>query len=247
VLGAGAEPVALHTQEWESGAVSPRGHVHIESFELDGLVPVWRFALPGGLLEKRVWMEQGAHTTYVTYRLVRAAPGTSWRIVLRPLCTWRDHHTLTRSHEVPQLDPLVAGDGVQIGFAGAPPCVVRAGGAAVDTAGEHHRGFLLRAETERGMDDVQDLYAAGTLTVPLVGGSAVTVTISLDRAAATAPAPDSDALMRVERARTDALLARSRIHTPPPWIARLLIAADQFLASRAGLATVLAGFPWFGD
>jgi predicted glycogen debranching enzyme len=33
----------------------------------------------------------------------------------------------------------------------------------------------------------------------------------------------------------------------PPWAARLVLAADQFLAARAGLSTVLAGFPWFGD
>jgi predicted glycogen debranching enzyme len=60
------------------------------------------------------------------------------------------------------------------------------------------------------------------------------------------PARAAASLQR-ERARTAALLTRSAIADPPPWIARLLLAADQFVAVRAGLETVLAGFPWFGD
>ncbi|HKB49684.1 MAG TPA: amylo-alpha-1,6-glucosidase, partial [Ktedonobacterales bacterium] len=33
----------------------------------------------------------------------------------------------------------------------------------------------------------------------------------------------------------------------PPWVSRLVLSASQFVATRAGLDTVLAGFPWFGD
>jgi glycogen debranching enzyme-like protein len=35
----------LFTNRWASGAISPAGHIHLESFHLDGLVPVWVFAI----------------------------------------------------------------------------------------------------------------------------------------------------------------------------------------------------------
>src|SRR5262249_25646242 len=60
----------LFTNRWVSGAVEPRGHVHIESFHLDGTVPVWRFAIGDLSVEQRIWMEPGANVTYVAWRLV---------------------------------------------------------------------------------------------------------------------------------------------------------------------------------
>jgi predicted glycogen debranching enzyme len=130
-----------------------------------------------------------------------------------------------------------------VSFAGAPPYSVRVAGAAVavDAGGDWYRGLHLRVESERGMDDVQDLYAAGTLTVALAPGIPVLVSIALD--SSPRPAPSLDA----EPARAAALLSRSPLASPPSWIARLLLAADQFLAVRGGMETVLAGFPWFGD
>jgi hypothetical protein len=35
----------LFSNRWYSGAMSPAGHVHMESFHLDGRLPVWRFAI----------------------------------------------------------------------------------------------------------------------------------------------------------------------------------------------------------
>jgi predicted glycogen debranching enzyme len=250
VLDAAPSPLWLNTQEWASGAVDPRGHELIESFELDGLVPTWRYALPGALLEKRVWMEQGgAGTTYVTYELVRAVDGTAFRLALRPLCTWREYHALLRGGDAPQVDITSEGEGVRVRFGGgAVPYFVRASAQGqsvqVDTTGNWYRDVHLRVETERGMDDVQDLYAACTLTVPLSPGATVALGISLDPATTPLAAP---AVLEAERTRTTALLTRSPLRDPPPWIARLLLAADQFVAARAGMDTMLAGFPWFGD
>ena len=63
----------LHVNRWADGSVGPDGHHEIERFRLDGTTPVWTYALADALLEKRVWMEPGANTTYVTYRVARAA------------------------------------------------------------------------------------------------------------------------------------------------------------------------------
>ena len=241
VLDASGAPLYLHTQEWESGAVDPRGHVLLESFELEGQVPTWRYALPGGLLEKRVWMQRDADTTFVTYTLVRTVAGTAWRLALRPLCTWRDYHALGRAGAMVQVDAV--DNGLAVTFAGAPTYWVRASGAAVTIDGEWYRDMHLRIEAERGMECVQDLYAAGTLESPLLPAVTVAVSISLDPSAR----PDDAAASLVAEASRSASLVRRAPMASPPWVARLVLAADQFVAARSGMATVLAGFPWFGD
>jgi predicted glycogen debranching enzyme len=93
------------------------------------------------------------------------------------------------------------------------------------------------------MDDVADLYAAGTLTVPLAPSAPVTVCISLD-----ASARPAQAAVSLASAASDAeSLVRDSAVQGPPWVSRLVLSASQFVATRAGLDTVLAGFPWFGD
>ena len=59
----------LSTHEYGDGTVDPHGYRHVQSFALEGMLPVWVFALGDALLERRVWMEDGANTTYLTYRL----------------------------------------------------------------------------------------------------------------------------------------------------------------------------------
>src|SRR5262249_38604441 len=39
--------VDLDTNRWRSGVVSPAGHAHLESFHLEGSVPVWTWAIAG--------------------------------------------------------------------------------------------------------------------------------------------------------------------------------------------------------
>src|SRR5215475_11827019 len=50
---AGAE-YALATHQWMSGAIEPKGFLNIESFRLEGMMPVWSYALADALIEKRV-------------------------------------------------------------------------------------------------------------------------------------------------------------------------------------------------
>jgi len=63
---------SLATNRWAGGAIDPQGYRAIERFVLDGSTPVWTYAIADALVEKRVWMEPGANTTYVRYRALRA-------------------------------------------------------------------------------------------------------------------------------------------------------------------------------
>src|SRR5574342_61321 len=64
------EAFDLFTNRWV-GTTDPHGYRSIEIFDLDGTVPVWNFAFADVLLEKRIWMQQGANITYVRYQLQR--------------------------------------------------------------------------------------------------------------------------------------------------------------------------------
>src|SRR5574337_1976570 len=62
----------LFVNRWADGTAGPHGYREIERFRLEGTTPLWSYACADALLEKRIWMEQGANTTYVQYRLRRA-------------------------------------------------------------------------------------------------------------------------------------------------------------------------------
>ena len=63
----------LFTNRWADGTLDPHGYRHLERFRLDGTIPTWTYACGDVLLEKRVWMEDGANTTYVRYAARRAS------------------------------------------------------------------------------------------------------------------------------------------------------------------------------
>src|ERR1044071_5284466 len=66
------EKFDLFANRWVS-TIDPHGYRYIENFYLDGTIPVWNFTFADALLEKRIWMQQGANTTYVRYQLQRGS------------------------------------------------------------------------------------------------------------------------------------------------------------------------------
>ena len=114
----GTEDYPLFVNEFASGSVDPEGYGCLESFHLEGLIPVWIYALADARLERRIWMAHGQNTTYVSYTLTR---GTSpIELTLKPLCTYRDHHSHTRGGWSLQVEPVPGGFEVKA-FEGAQP------------------------------------------------------------------------------------------------------------------------------
>ncbi len=241
----------LCTNRWADGTVDPHGFREIERFRLEGTTPVWTLACADLLLEKRVWMEPGANTTYVQYRLLRA--GGPAALELKALVNYRDYHATTRGdgwqmrgEPVPQGLRVVA-------YEGARSFLLLAAGAEVAPAHDWYYGFDLAAERERGLDFREDHLHAGTFRATLSPGAALTIVISAE----TAPSLDGDAAWDRRRRYEDDLLARWRKAHPvakqaPGWIEQLVLAADQFVVRRPlpddpdGMS-VIAGYPWFGD
>ena len=89
----GTQHFELATNRWVSGTVAPEGFLHIERFRLEGAIPVWTFALADALLEKRVFMQPGANTTFVMYWLVRAS--ASIELSIKALVNYCEEHCTT--------------------------------------------------------------------------------------------------------------------------------------------------------
>ena len=236
----------LFANRWAGGAVDPKGFVHLDRFHLEGTTPVWTYALAEALLEKRIWMQQGANTTYVRYDLRRAAAPLS--LSLKALVNYRDYHGSTHASDWSmQIDPVDHGLRVTA-FEGAAPVYLLSDNAEVVPRHAWHRDFFLSVEAYRGLDAQEDHLHAGTFTGVLQPGATLTVVVS------TEPAPDLDgvAAYAERRAHEQALLAASALAEAPSAIQQLVLAADQFVVSRATPVvedgrSVIAGYPWFGD
>jgi predicted glycogen debranching enzyme len=241
----------LATSRWAGGTVAPDGYRHIESFRLEGTTPVWTYACGDALVEKRIWMEPGANTTYVRYVVLRARRPVG--LALRVLVNYRDYHATTRAGNW-RMDVTAVPHGVRVtAFGGARPFVVLVPGAEAHPVHDWFRDFDLAREAERGLDHLDDALHVVTFEAELARGASLTLVASTEAAPALAGEP---AWQR--RVQHEARVLQRWTAAPPEgaatpgWIAQLVLAADQFIVRRAtpedpdGL-TVMAGYHWFGD
>jgi predicted glycogen debranching enzyme len=242
-------PYPLATNLWRSGVVEPQGYRRIEEFHLEGMSPVWSYACADALLSKKVWMEQGANTTYVQYRLERASENV--KLSIKALVNYRDFHNLTRAGSW-RMDISQVEHGLCINaFYGATPFYVLSSAASVQPCHQWYRAFELTAEVIRGMNHQEDHLHAGTFVVELKPGDSVLMVAS------TVAHPDLDAQSALARhdEREKALVGQFRdAHSGvqiPNWIDQLAVAADQFIVKRkvkdTDGYTVIAGYHWFSD
>jgi len=244
----------LHTNRWSGGAIAPHGHLSLESFHLEGRMPVWRYHVAGQVVEMRVWMEPGANTTYLAYRLVSAAGPRAVPAALNVslLINARDHHGSTQPW---QFNPVIECDEheLRVQYPNWFSMVFRASGGTIQGTHDWIENFDLPLERERGLPDCDHHLCVGKATLELDAGDWVGLAASLDDNAS----PYLEEAMRRFQAHDLGNLARAKLTVAeftcaPAWIDQLLLAANGFLFARPlpGLAageSVIAGFPWFGD
>ncbi len=242
----GGDLFPLTTNEYTDGTIDPHGYHNLESFALEGTNPVFTWSVAGALIEQRVWMAYGHNTTFVTYTLTRATCPLALEVV--PLCTYRDFHHEAHA-EGWALDLRSVRQGVRVtAFAGGPSYWVRANRGTFVAGLERHWEFRHRAETYRGMDDREDLFAVGRLDVRLAEGETLALVLSTERDAGL----DWETAYEAEQGRLADLAARSGLEDEPGWVRRLALSADQFLVSRPTeddpeAKTIVAGYHWLGE
>jgi predicted glycogen debranching enzyme len=273
----------LGVNEYLDGTIDPQGYKYLAKVALEGDIPCFTYVLEGMLtLEKRVWMEYGQNTTYVQYMLHGAFDEGSERstheltLALYPFSVYRDHHSATQGSS--NWHFLVENEGEYCrirAYEDATTITMIAGPSAYFTpTGEWYWNVFHRRERERGLPDHEDVYQTGYFRIQLTPGMRTTLVLSAELeplgefGGAHHEESVTQALLRYHR-RTQQLLTvtnRSTVNLPQqdPVLARLVVAADQFIVARpeqaAGMTkgkpvfrlspdrkTVIAGYPWFSD
>jgi predicted glycogen debranching enzyme len=248
----GSEEFALATHQWASGAVEPRGFQYIEEFWLDGTTPVWSYALGDALVEKRVFMQRGANTTYVQYTMVRGSGPLEMK--LKGLVNYRDFHGSTHAGDWRMRVEKVE-HGVRVtAFDGATPFYLLSDAAASEARNEWYRDCFYPVERERGLDDREDHLLAALFRARLKVGESFSVVLTTEESASLNAGVALEQRVAAESALVSAATATKNDVglTSPEWLAQLVVAADQFIVKRASPdeadgRSVIAGYHWFGD
>ncbi|MES2000476.1 MAG: amylo-alpha-1,6-glucosidase [Pseudomonadota bacterium] len=246
----GEQRIPLCSNRWGGGVIAPRGYINLESFHLEGRVPVWRYAWGDILIEQRIWMEQGAHTTYVMWRLLTPTL-RALKLHVNLLANARDHHhTCLPGSFNPKID--AQGTRLRVHQAGVFDLHIQTQGGTLSPRHDWMDNFDLPQERIRGLDDRDAHLCVGEVELALYPDEGVGLVVSLDFDAS----PYLSEALRRHQAHDLALLRAAEVSAPaytdaPPWVRQLVLAADSFLFSRplGGVAgeSVIAGYPWFGE
>ncbi len=236
----------LFVDRWAKGVTEPNGHDYLEHFALEGTTPVWVYTCADARLEKRLWMQYGANTTYVRYDYTRGSRPLT--LTLKALVNYRDHHeTLLSLGQWFRVEPV--GRGVRVvAHDGVTPFYLFSAGAQVYPQHEWYRDFYLNIEAYRGLTMVEDHLHAGDFQALLEPGATLTLVASTE----ATPNLDGVAAYAERQAYEQQLLAQAAVLAAPPPIRQLTLAADQFIVRRAlpdalDGRTIIAGYPWFAD
>jgi predicted glycogen debranching enzyme len=246
-----AYPLATH--RWVSGVVAPQGYLAIQSFRLEGLIPVWTYQAGKAQIEKRICMRHGENTTFVQYTLLDSPSPVA--LELKALVSYRDFHSATHAGDWRMRVDRIE-DGVRVtAYVGAVPVYLRCAGAGCQPQHTWYRDFFFCRENERSLDDREDQLFAADFQAQLEAGRSLTMVFSVEKDADL----DGELARKEEEKRQGTVLSAARDLLPassasetPAWLSQLVLAADQFLVKRSLPSqsegkTIIAGYHWFCD
>ena len=221
------------------GVVHPRGFEYLTEFRLDPF-PIFTYRVGKVTIEKSIFMVQGENTTVVQYRVSNAPDDC--KLELRPLIAFRDFHSTT--HENSAINGYVdvaSGMASVTPYPGLPTLYLAHNAVNGDTTGDWYRNFEYAQEQHRGLDFREDLFQPMTLNFDLAKDSFAVVIASTQEHHVS----EAGELERSEVARRKTIAAAAPLKDE--FVQSLCSAADQFIAQRGSLKTIIAGYHWFGD
>jgi predicted glycogen debranching enzyme len=235
---------------------------HLVEFRLDLGLPVWRYDLRGTVIEKRVLMPHAQNTVHVSYRLVEGDGPV--RLSLRPSCQFRRYEDPVDQNLVTGYTiTCSAGGRYEIVAGEIPPLrlVLHGARAALTLDEKGATEVPYEMERRRGYGSIGSMWSPGYFRADLSPDHDVTLVASTEPWETIQAATPGDASQREEQRRLKLLRMADCIEHREPWIAELVLAADQFIVTPAGRAeeaararaedeevrTVIAGYHWFTD
>ncbi len=250
----GDKRIPLFSNRWADGSISPEGYLQIESFHLEGRMPVWRYAIGDIRIEQRIWMEQGANTTYLAYRLLSAgyARKKTLKLAIKLLVNSRDHHSSGRPWD---FNPFIESDAETL-YVRNPnwfTLTVKARGGNIKSDMTWYDNFHLSTERERGLPDNDSHLCVGEALLDLSGDEWVGVVASTEQNPTSYLTESLRRHMMFEAGQYKRIQAVvPEFIGAPDWITQLVLSSSSFVFARplAGVPdgeSIIAGYPWFGD
>jgi predicted glycogen debranching enzyme len=232
----------LSSAEYGAGFY-PDGSPAAESFDLEPL-PRWTSRVGDLEVEREVLLLPDGEGVCLAYRLSGRG---RWTLDLGPFLALRPMHALLHRREGIRIEPLEGACGFRCLSDGMPAVFLWTDAAAAATVNPTwYYGVLRRMERERGQDHIEDLLVPGRWSVSGAGPASWYIFCSFDPPRRIDVATKRKACLK----RRANLLERAG-SPKDKRLARLVLAADAYLVRRRvgdeDLATVIAGYPWFGD
>jgi predicted glycogen debranching enzyme len=217
----------------------PRGDKLLRHFRL-GAMAQWEFEVEGVSIIKQLVVHPGRNAIALRYRLT----GTAGRkVVLRllPFVALRDFHAL-RHKDNAAFATQVQPRSVSV-TEGPHTLQLAADTGEFQPAGEWWYGHTYAVETERGLDDHEDLFVPAHLLAQLTLPAELTLRVALGEDPVSLSSPDEAAAAQKQRYDQPGASAE---------ILRLRRAAADFIVPRRSpegnaAVSILAGYPWFAD
>ncbi len=234
---------------------------HLDEFRLEAGLPVWRYAMHGAVIEKRLLMPYGQNTVHVTYTLVRGPRRV--RLSLRPVVGFRPHEAPVDHSPVDGYTLSASERRIEVRASDSLPplrLVLHADTGRFIFDDQAIRDVRYLVEERRGYDHAGPLWSPGRFRVELTRGVPVSVLASAE-SWETIAATNPDEALTMERTRRARLLAMAGAGARDGVGGELVLAADQFLiqpisrthdqvrvqASGGQARSVIAGYHWFTD
>jgi glycogen debranching enzyme len=214
----------LSANEFAGGTISPKGFIHLESFAVIEGIPTWRYAIADALLEQRIFMAQGANTSYLRLELLRSS--APLRVTLKPFVIYRDYHSQTHGPQDFHVEPAAQSCGIQAS-AGARPFRLSVSHGEFAASPEWYWNFWHREEAQRGLDAAEDLFFPGSFSADLSVGLPLFLIATAEAATPIAGGEVLESIRRGSSALTAALPKSA-----PEWICTLARASNQFIVQR---------------
>lgn len=242
----------ITTQRYAPDVRHPDGETRIERFTHEPW-PAWRFRIDAKTaLDQEILIDAKTGATLVAWSLHAPRRKKPVTLVVRLLVSGRDFHALHRENRAfrfedvsgPASGAAAAGSLHWRPYDGVPGICVSHDGD-YEAAPLWYRHFLYAEEKDRGLDFVEDLASPGVFRFDLVKGAGrllLEATKPEDEGGVAHGAESVDAFRaRVSALRTGEKERRASFRKPQGR------AAGAYLVGRGTGASILAGYPWFGD
>ncbi|MCL6523595.1 MAG: amylo-alpha-1,6-glucosidase [Thermoflavifilum sp.] len=213
----------------------PTPHQGLAIFFDYNLYPEWQFHVHDLILMKSLITLQGSPTTIVRYSLLKG--NSPIKLCIRPLVAARHYHHLQQAVAPIQQDILPYPNYVEMHpFPNLPPLRIGLTGGEFQPNCCWYYHFHYARETERGLDDREDLFSYGYWHITLQPEQSCYLVLT------TTNYPQNP-----EQAFFDEIQRRKESASAKNSFPTLTCAAQDFLIGQNDAPTILAGYPWFTE